>query len=134
MKKLFLIILSAIFFMSCSHSKKISEENTQIKPQAEVPLAPNHIQALLEITDIEEEDTENIISARVIEVLNYGSSTDPIAEGTLIKFYSNDVLLSDINKAFSGKKSVNATLSNIQGRMNENSNTYKLFTLITINN
>jgi PBP1b-binding outer membrane lipoprotein LpoB len=134
MKRLFLIPLSMILFVSCSNSKKTSENNAENKPKAEVPLAPGYVQAMLKITNIEEEGTKNIVSARVIEVLKYGSSTDPVAEGAIIRFYSTDELLSDLTDAYSNNESLNATLSNAQGRMIENSNTFKLWSLITITN
>ena len=123
-----------ILFVSCSNSKKTSENNAENKPKAEVPLAPGYVQAMLKITNIEEEGTKNIVSARVIEVLKYGSSTDPVAEGAIIRFYSTDELLSDLTDAYSNNESLNATLSNAQGRMIENSNTFKLWSLITITN
>jgi hypothetical protein len=89
---------------------------------------------MLEITDIEENESQNIISAKVLEVLEYGSSTDPLPEGTLIRFTVTTKLYTDSNKEFSAKNNINATLTKLQGRMMDNSDTSTLWTLITINN
>lgn len=134
MKKHVLIAICALFVLSCAN-KKNTTDTSQPSPQAEISLAPGYIQADLKILKIEDNGEQKIISSEVLDVLNYGSSTDPVPKGTQLKFSVDKELYNSSSSKFKSNGTLTAILSN-QGRGmmmggQEKSNLWKL---ITINN
>lgn len=127
--------MTTIFFIGCSNSKKTSQNSLQKGPDADIQLAPNHIQALLEITNIEETKSQKTVTARVLEILNYGSATDPLPSGTVIKFSINNNYSEEIRSKIQNNSKLNTVLFHQNQEMmmgeSQNSTSWKL---ISINN
>lgn len=134
MKKHVLLAICALFVISCAN-KKNTTDTSKPSPQAELTLAPGYIQADLKILNIEDDGEQKIISSEVIDILNYGSSTDPVPKGTYLKFTIDKGLYNSSSSKFKSNGTLTAILSNQGGGMmmggQEKSNLWKL---ITINN
>ncbi|MFY0698767.1 MAG: hypothetical protein JXR11_12995 [Balneola sp.] len=134
MKKHVLLAICALFVISCAN-KKNSTDTSQQSPQAELSLAPGYIQADLKILNIEDNGDQKIISSEVLDILNYGSSTDPVPKGTYLKFTIDKELYNNSSSKFKSNGTLTAILSNQGSGMTmggqEKSNLWKL---ITINN
>lgn len=132
MKSILLITFVIFSLINCSNSKKTTEDSTQNKPVAELPLAPGQIQALLEIIDLETDTTQNIVSAKVLEVKNYGSSTSPVPTESVINFMVDSDTFKKLGNSLKPNATINAILSKIEsGKSQQTSNYWKL---ISINN
>ncbi|MEP1152259.1 MAG: hypothetical protein JXR20_07840 [Balneola sp.] len=132
MKSILLITFVIFSLINCSNSKKTAEDSTQNKPVAELPLAPGQIQALLEIIDLETDTTQNIVSAKVLEVKNYGSSTSPVPTESIINFMVDSDTFKKLGNSLKPNATINAILSKIEsGKSQKTSNYWKL---ISINN
>jgi len=101
-----LLLLTAVAFFSCSNSKKTPEKKAQETPKAQIQIAPGHVQASINIKNIEVTDNQRIVTADVVEVLKYGSATDPLPAGTTIRFEIND----DFSKEMRSKIKINTKL------------------------
>lgn len=135
MKSTLLIIFASVLLLSCSNSKKSAEDSTQMNPIAKLPLAPGYIQASLEIIEIETEESQQIISAKVLEVLNYGSATDPVPTETIIKFIMRNDASEKMKNRIKTDATINAVLSQPENpRMNGNQKISNYWKLISINN
>lgn len=135
MKSTLLIIFTSVLLLSCSNSKKSAEDATQMKPIAKLPLAPGYIQASLEIIEIETEESQHIVSAKVLEILNYGSATSPVPTETIIKFVLSNDASEEMKNRIKPDATINAVLSrqeSLQMGGNQKMNTY--WKLISINN
>lgn len=82
MKTLLISLAFAIILLGCASNKTNENDSQSDKPVAELNLAPGQISSKLKILTI---DSSNTITAEVLEVLKYGSSTDPIPAGTELK-------------------------------------------------
>ena len=135
MKTNLLILLASTLIISCASNKKSSDSTSKAMPVAEISLAPGHIQTRFEISEIASTDNQKIITAIVLEVLNYGSSVEPIPAGTVIKFSMSNDLAKEMNNSLKPKEIFNAILFNEGGSMKMgNEQSAKLWKLITINN
>ena len=135
MKSSLLIIFTSILLLGCSNSKKTVINNSQESPEAELQLAPGHIQAMLQVISVEETDSQKIVSVKVLEILNYGSSTDPVPSGTMIEFAMNN----DFSKEVRSKVKANANIKAVlfhqsEGMMVGEQKKSNYWKLISINN
>ena len=80
-------------------------------------------------------ETENFSYSEVLDILNYGSSTDPVPKGTYLKFTIDKELYNSSSSKFKSNGTLTAILSKQESGMmmggQEKSNLWKL---ITINN
>jgi len=136
-----LITLSALLFLSCGSNKQntdsAAEETSEIEvPSAEVPLSPGVIEASFDILKVETQDNTTVITAKIVEVTGYGSSTEPVAPNTEIRFsLPNDLSESQFTR-FKQGATVSGKLSKVQQGMSMNtSNTSGSapWTLISVN-
>lgn len=98
-------------------------------------MAPGYIQAYLKILNIEDNGEQKIISSEVLEILNYGSSTDPVPKGTYLKFTIDKELYNSSSSKFKSNGTLTAILSKqASGMMMGGQEKPKLWKLITINN
>ena len=134
MKTSFLLRICALVSLNCAN-KKNSTSKSEDKPKAELSLAPGHIHADLKITFIKDEEKRKVITAEVLEVLKYGSSTEPVPANSSIKFYvTNDALGTTKDYLILNNK-INAVLSKSEGpMMMGDQKSEDLWKLITINN
>ena len=134
MKKHVLLAICALLLISCAN-KKNTTDTSQPSPQAELSLAPVYIQAYLKILNIEDNGEQKIISSEVLEILNYGSSTDPVPKGTYLKFTIDKELYNSSSSKFKSNGTLTAILSKqASGMMMGGQEKPKLWKLITINN
>lgn len=135
MKKILLITVTIMFLISCSNSKKTAEDTNEMKPIAELPLAPGYIQASLEIIEIEAEESQQIVSAKVLEVLKYGSTTKPVPTDTIIKFVMRDDASEKMKNRIKPDATINAVLAQQESpKMSGNQQMSNYWKLISINN
>ncbi|MBO6621566.1 MAG: hypothetical protein JJ927_15035 [Balneola sp.] len=110
-------------------------DNSEPAPEAEISLAPGYIQANLKILTIEDSGSQKIISSEVLEILNYGSSTDPVPSGSSLKFVIDNELFNKSSNKIKQNGTLTAILSIEQsGMMMGNDKKTNLWKLITINN
>lgn len=134
MKISFLLLICTLLSLNCAN-KKNSTDKSDDKPKAELSLAPGHIHAELKVTFIKEEEKRKIITAEVVEVFNYGSSTEPVPANSSIKFFVNNDALNSTKDQLILNNVINAILSKTQGpMMMGEQNSENLWKLITINN
>lgn len=136
-----LITLSALLLLSCGSNKetpnKKEETSTDIEtPPAEVPFSPGVIEASFDILDVATQENSTIITAKIVEVTGYGSSTEPVAPNTEIRFKLSKDLFESQRTRFKKGNTLSARLSRIQQGMSMNTkNTSSSFqwNLISIN-
>jgi translation elongation factor EF-Tu-like GTPase len=127
------VLLTVALLVGCSNSKNISEEESPEKPIANLQLAPNHIQAILKISNIEKQESQELVTAEVVEILNYGSATDPVPSGSTIQFFVSDNYSQQLRDKIEKDSKINAILfkENARMRMEESmpSNAWKLISI-----
>lgn len=134
MKKSLLLVICTALLIGCANKKKMTN-NSEPAPEAEISLAPGYIQANLKILTIEDSGSQKIISSEVLEILNYGSSTDPVPSGSSLKFVIDDELFNKSSNKIKQNGTLTAILSTEEsGMMMGNDKKTKLWKLITINN
>lgn len=134
MKKHVLLAICTLFVISCAN-KKNTTDTSKPSPQAELTLAPGYIQADLKILNIEDNGEQKIISSEVLDILNYGSSTEPVPKGTYLKFTIDKELYNSSSSKFKPNGTLTAILSNQgSGMMMGGQEKSNLWKLITINN
>ncbi|MBO6710123.1 MAG: hypothetical protein JJ892_00915 [Balneola sp.] len=134
MKKSLLLVICTALILGCANKKKMTD-NSEPAPEAEISLAPGYIQANLKILTIEDSGSQKIISSEVLEILNYGSSTDPVPSGSSLKFVIDNELFNKSSNKIKQNGTLTAILSIEQsGMMMGNDKKTNLWKLITINN
>lgn len=135
MIKSLLIILFSTLLISCASNKKSSKSESQELPPAELALAPGHIQVSIEISEVENSNNQQIVTAEVLKVLNYGSAVEPVPTGSMIKFSMADELSEKLKGNMNPGSVFSAVLFNEgSGMKMGNKESDKLWKLITINN
>ncbi|MEQ8578643.1 MAG: hypothetical protein RIC57_05045 [Balneola sp.] len=134
MKKSFLLVVCSVLLINCAN-KKNTTQNSEPTPEAEVSLAPGQIQAHLKILMIEDNDSHKMVSSEVIEILSYGSATDPVPSGSKISFAVNNELYNKSLNLIKQNNTLVAILSNNESNMMMGDKTKTtLWKLITIKN
>ena len=134
MKKSLVLVICTALILGCANKKKMTD-NSEPAPEAEISLAPGYIQANLKILTIEDSGSQKIISSEVLEILNYGSSTDPVPSGSSLKFVIDNELFNKSSNKIKQNGTLTAILSIEQsGMMMGNDKKTNLWKLITINN
>lgn len=134
MKKSFLLVVCSVLLINCANKKKTTQ-NSESTPEAEVSLAPGQIQAHLKILMIEDNGSHKMVSSEVIEILSYGSATDPVPSGSEISFAVNNELYNKSLNLIKQNNTLVAILSNNESNMMMGDKTKTtLWKLITIKN
>lgn len=131
MKPIFSLFLALLILQGCA-SKKNSATSDAERPVAEVPLAPGQVLAKLNITEIKNVDNAKMITATVEEVMNYGSSTEPLNTGSVINFLLSDNMPDKLKNAFTVGKSINTLMSRENSGMMGEKASSSLWKLISI--
>jgi len=136
-----LITVSAFLLLSCGSNKQTpdsaAEETSEAEvPPAEVPLSPGVVEASFNILEVETQDNSTIVTAKIVEVTGYGSSTEPVAPNTEIRFsLPKDLSESQLTR-FKQGATVSGKFSKMQQGMSMNTSNKSgtaPWTLISVN-
>lgn len=134
MKKSLLLVICTTLLIGCANKKKMTE-NSETVSEAQVSLAPGYIQANLKIITIEDSGSQKLISSEVLEILNYGSATDPVPSGSDLTFVIDNELFNKSSHKIKQNGTLIAILSGEESAMMMgNEKKTKFWKLITINN
>ena len=130
MKTLIFSLVLTTFLLGCAANKSKKNERESTTPLSEISLAPGYISTKLEILKIED---SNKVTAKVIEVLSYGSATDPLPTGTELVFMMTEKYSKEVsNKIKVGNLIQTILSSGSSGMMMDESNKQKTWKLISI--
>ncbi len=131
MKKILLYSLILFLGFSCA-SNKNKRNKSPDKPVAEISLAPGHIHALVEITDIIDSENGQTIYSLVKKVMDYGSSTQPVPAESSISFSITQAFSDELKNTLKKGEKIAVILSDEGSQMmmgNQKNRTWKLISI-----